>query len=49
MRVVTSPSQIREQRLGDVDRACAFGPCGPRERVEPLELRNRSGELPNGP
>ena len=47
MRVVAPPSQIRKQRVGDVDRARPFGPSGARERVEPLKLRDRRGELPH--
>ena len=47
MRVVAPPLQARKQRVGDVDRARALGPGGARERVEPLKLGDRRGELPD--
>ena len=48
MRVVAPPLQARKQRVGDVDRARALGPGSARERVEPLKLGDRRGELPDG-
>ena len=48
MRVVAPPAQIRKQRVGKVDCARALKPRGARERVKPLELCDRRGELTHG-
>ena len=48
MRVIAAPAQICKQRVGDVDCARALGPSGASERVKPLKLGHRRGDLSHG-
>ena len=49
MRVIAPPAKLREQSVGGVDGARTLGPSGARERVKPLKLGYRRGELSYGP